>query len=365
MMAKRTVLLGMLICLTAGAAFGQVGVGAAVVAPTTEGDIGLLTMPTADNPRAGQFTLGIYGLLEQRIAGPLVLGDDDQIRVFRHWAGTGSIGLGLTNWWSIFASRRPRGHARAAEAGSAGVVNGIPLVGPFDVQEGEKIRLGTKFNFHSEADPELPHGPLAGRAHPDLQRDDPHRRERDAHRPAQLAPRRLGVGRRGYEGHLHGHGLVHDGRASTTTGHPAANELRFGVGVEIPIDPHRAPDRRGRPQRPGRRRPPGAGLLDADGGRPHLDRRRPAGPCRPASTPTWTCSSSTASTRTRSAASSASRTPPGRRLRRRRSSFPRRSPSSRRRRVERSSTPRRPRRLRVPRPGRPRTRSSSTERARA
>ena len=153
-MAKRTVLFGMLICLTAGAAHGQVGVGAAVVAPSNGGDIGLLTMPTADNPRAGQFTLGFYGLLEQRIAGPLVLGDDDQIRVFRHWAATGSVGLGLTNWWSIFASggieeRKNRG------AWQRGVISGIPLVGPFNIQEGEKIRLGTKVNFHSEADPSL------------------------------------------------------------------------------------------------------------------------------------------------------------------------------------------------------------------
>src|SRR6202158_5412290 len=67
MMAKRTALLGMLICLTGVAAFGQVG----VVAPNSQGDIGLFTMPTADNPRAGQFTLGMYGWLDQRVGGPL------------------------------------------------------------------------------------------------------------------------------------------------------------------------------------------------------------------------------------------------------------------------------------------------------
>ena len=57
MMAKRTALLGMLICLTGVTAFGQVA--AVAVAPTSQGDIGLFTMPTADNPRAGQFTLGL------------------------------------------------------------------------------------------------------------------------------------------------------------------------------------------------------------------------------------------------------------------------------------------------------------------
>lgn len=155
MMAKRTVLLGMLICLTAGgSAFAQGGGAAVVVAPSQGGDIGLLTMPTADNPLAGHFTFGAYGFLEQRVAGPLVIGDDDQIRVFRHWAATGSMGLGLTNWWSVFIAaglenRKSRG------AWERGVVNGIPLVGPFDVQEGQKIRLGTKFNFHSEADYDL------------------------------------------------------------------------------------------------------------------------------------------------------------------------------------------------------------------
>ncbi|MFY9552163.1 MAG: hypothetical protein WAU32_13520, partial [Thermoanaerobaculia bacterium] len=155
MMAKRTVLLGMVICLTAGgSAFAQ-GVGAGiVVAPNVGGDIGLLTMPTADNPRTGQFTFGMYGLLEQRVAGALVIGDDDRIRTFRHWAATGSMGLGLTNWWSIFVAagvedRKNRG------AWQRGVIDGIPLVGPFDVQEGQKIRVGTKINFHSEADYDL------------------------------------------------------------------------------------------------------------------------------------------------------------------------------------------------------------------
>lgn len=150
MMAKRTALLGMLICLTGVTAFGQVG----VVAPTSQGDIGLFTMPTADNPRAGQFTLGLYGWLEQRVAGPLNPSDPDRIRVFRHIAGEASLGLGLTRWWSVFfgaglESRRNRGDWER------GVISGIPLVGPFDIQEGRKIRVGSKFNFTSEADPDF------------------------------------------------------------------------------------------------------------------------------------------------------------------------------------------------------------------
>ena len=55
-MAKRTVLLGMLICLVGAAAFAQ----PAVIAPNTGGDVGLITMTTADGPRAGNFTLGFY-----------------------------------------------------------------------------------------------------------------------------------------------------------------------------------------------------------------------------------------------------------------------------------------------------------------
>jgi outer membrane protein OmpA-like peptidoglycan-associated protein len=154
-MSKRSVLLGLLIALSSAAAFAQVGVGTGVViAPATGGDIGLLTMPTADNPRAGQFTLGLYGWLNQRVAAPFFEGDPDRIRTYRDANGEISIGLGLTNWWSVFVSggiqeRHNRG------SWERGIVNGIPLVGPFDIQEGRKIRVGSKFNFHSEADYDL------------------------------------------------------------------------------------------------------------------------------------------------------------------------------------------------------------------
>ncbi len=149
MMVKRTALLGMLICLSGLTAFGQVA-----IAPTSQGDIGLLTMPTADNPQAGQFTLGMYGWLDQRVAGATFPGDPDRIRVFRHLAGEASMGLGLTRWWSIFIgagidSRRSRGEWER------GVVNGIPLAGRFDISEGRKVRIGSKFTFASEADPDF------------------------------------------------------------------------------------------------------------------------------------------------------------------------------------------------------------------
>jgi len=152
-MAKRTLLLGLSICLTAVSVFGQ-GVGVGVVAPNSGGDIGLFTMSTADNPRAGQFTLGLYGWYERRLAGPLNVEDNASIRYFNHWAGEASVGLGLTNWWSIFAGAGVE-ERRSRHGWQQGVVNGIPLVGPFDVQEGRKIRIGTKFNFHSEIDPDF------------------------------------------------------------------------------------------------------------------------------------------------------------------------------------------------------------------
>lgn len=154
-MSKRTVLLGLLLALSGAIAFGQVGVGAGVVvAPAQGGDIGLLTMPTADNPRPGYFTLGVYGWLNQRIAAPFVQSDQDEIRAYRDANGEFSIGVGLTSWWSVFAAGGiQERHSRGSW--QRGIVNGIPLVGPFDIQEGRKIRVGSKFNFHSEADYDL------------------------------------------------------------------------------------------------------------------------------------------------------------------------------------------------------------------
>ncbi len=153
MMAKRTLLLGMLICLTAGVAFGQ----PAVIAPNAQGDIGLFTMPTADAPRAGQFTLGFYGWYTQRIAGGFNTDDATQIRAISQWGFGPSFGLGLTDWWSVYISGGGMG-TKSNGGWQQGVINGIGIQGPFDISEGQKIRVGTKISFHSEADRDLRFG---------------------------------------------------------------------------------------------------------------------------------------------------------------------------------------------------------------
>ena len=150
MMAKRTVLLGMLICATSVAAFGQ----PAAIAPNVGGDVGLFTMSTADNPRAGQFTMGMYAWYQPQIAGPFFLNQADETRYFAQYGGNVSLGLGLTNWWSVFVSGG--GQVTRSEGGwAAGYVNSLGIVGPFNASEGQKIRIGTKFNYHSEVDPDF------------------------------------------------------------------------------------------------------------------------------------------------------------------------------------------------------------------
>ncbi len=144
MTAKRSALSALLLCLVGAAANAQ-------IAPNNQGDIGLFTMPTADNPRAGQLTLGLYGWLERLVAGELPTDAPHETRLYNHWAVEGSVGLGLTNRWSIFASggwelRESRG------GWEGGVVNGLTLIDPFEVDEGRKVRVGTKVNFISEAD---------------------------------------------------------------------------------------------------------------------------------------------------------------------------------------------------------------------
>jgi outer membrane protein OmpA-like peptidoglycan-associated protein len=144
MKAKRSALLALVFCLVGASAFAQ-------IAPNNQGDIGLFTMPTADNPRAGQLTLGLYGWLERLVAGELPTDADHLTRLYNHWAVEGSVGMGLTNHWSIFASagwedRKNRGGWRG------GIVNGLTYLGPFDIDEARKVRIGTKVNFVSEAD---------------------------------------------------------------------------------------------------------------------------------------------------------------------------------------------------------------------
>lgn len=153
MTSKRTVLLGMLIGLIGAAAFGQ----PAVIAPNSGGDIGLFTMSTADSPRAGQFTLGLYGWYATRTAGEFYPEQNEGRRYFAQYGGTGSVGLGLTSWWSVFASFGGQ-VTRSGGGWQGGVINGIPIAGHFNVSEGQKIRVGTKVSFHSENDPDLRFG---------------------------------------------------------------------------------------------------------------------------------------------------------------------------------------------------------------
>jgi outer membrane protein OmpA-like peptidoglycan-associated protein len=144
MKAKRSALLALVFCMVGASAFAQ-------IAPNNQGDIGLFTMPTADNPRGGQLTLGFYGWLERLVAGELPTDADHVTRLYNHWAVEGSVGYGLTDRWSIFASagweeRESRGGWRG------GIVNGLRYLGPFTIDEGRKVRIGTKVNLVTDAD---------------------------------------------------------------------------------------------------------------------------------------------------------------------------------------------------------------------
>jgi len=148
MKANRKALLGLLVCLTSAAASAQ-------IAPNNQGDIGLFTMPTADTPLAGQLTLGLYGWKEQLIAGNLAFTDtNDRSRLYSHWAGEASIGLGLTRGWTIFASAgEDRFESRGGWRG--GAINSIQFPGSFRADEPRKVRFGTKIRLLPETDSDL------------------------------------------------------------------------------------------------------------------------------------------------------------------------------------------------------------------
>jgi outer membrane protein OmpA-like peptidoglycan-associated protein len=145
MTAKRTAFLGLLVCLIGATASAQ-------IAPSNTGDIGLFTMPTADTPRAGALTLGVYGWKEQLAAGNLAFTDNDfRSRLYSHWAGEVSLGLGLTDNWELFASGgAERFESRGGWRG--GAVNSISFFGPFRADEPRKLEIGTKYRLFSEAD---------------------------------------------------------------------------------------------------------------------------------------------------------------------------------------------------------------------
>lgn len=230
MMSKRTALLGMLLALTGAFAFGQ----PAVIAPTTGGDIGLLTMPTADSPRAGQFTFGVYGWYAPRYAAEAFDGQPNNTRWFVQYGATGSMSLGLTNWWSVFVA----GGGHVTQTGGdwqGGVINGNLIPGHLRLSEGDKIRLGTKISFHSEDDPDLRFGVWLAGLIPVTSADIT-----DSNGTLQ----RINTDRGDWEWG----GAVTKGWLTGTvsyqlSGQPTEvdvrvpNILRFGVGAEIPVLP--------------------------------------------------------------------------------------------------------------------------------
>jgi outer membrane protein OmpA-like peptidoglycan-associated protein len=145
MKAKRTALLGILVCLIAAAASAQ-------IATSSTGDIGLFTIPTADTPRAGQLTLGVYGWKEQLVAGDLAFEDVSfRNRLYSHWAGEGSLGLGLTDNWEVWVSGgADRFESRGGWRG--GALNSVQFFSRFRADEPRKLVVGTKYRIYSEAD---------------------------------------------------------------------------------------------------------------------------------------------------------------------------------------------------------------------
>jgi outer membrane protein OmpA-like peptidoglycan-associated protein len=143
MKAKRAALLGLVVSMFGATASAQ-------LAPTLGGDIGLFTIPSADTPLAGHWTFGAYGWKEQRIAGNLAQSDTDfRYRLYSHWAGEGSVGVGITDNWTIFLSA---GEERWQNRGGwqGGAINSIQIFGPFKADEARKIRIGTKYKFVPE-----------------------------------------------------------------------------------------------------------------------------------------------------------------------------------------------------------------------
>jgi outer membrane protein OmpA-like peptidoglycan-associated protein len=146
MKVKRAALLGLFACLIGASASAQ-------IAPGNQGDIGLFTMPTADTPRAGMMTFGVYGWKEQLIAGNLAFSDTEfRHRLYSHWAGEASVGIGLTDNWTVFGSA---GEEKFQSRGGwlGGALNSVQIRSPFDADEPRKIRIGSKYKFVSESDP--------------------------------------------------------------------------------------------------------------------------------------------------------------------------------------------------------------------
>jgi OmpA-OmpF porin, OOP family len=227
MKVKRAALLGLLVCLGGASASAQ-------IAPNNQGDIGLFTMPSADTPRAGQITFGLYGWKEQLVAGNLAFTDTEmRSRLYSHWAGEGSLGIGLTNHWTIFASA---GEEKFESRGGwlGGALNSVQIRDAFSADEPRKIRIGTKYGFSSEADPDFRMA-LFGSAQIPIAHSTLHRDQVDAdldHIKSRRTDWEWGVvATKGILTGLISYQL--SGRHDEDI--RVANRLRFGAGVDVPV----------------------------------------------------------------------------------------------------------------------------------
>jgi outer membrane protein OmpA-like peptidoglycan-associated protein len=229
MKVKRSALVGMLVCLSGATAVAQ-------IAPNNQGDIGLFTMPTADTPRAGQLTLGLYGWKEALVAGNLPFtAADSRTRLYNQWAGEVSLGLGLTNNWSLFASAGgDRFESRGGWRG--GTLNSISFPSAFRADEPRKLRIGTKYQIVSEVDSDFRVGLFAAASIPMGQAT--------IHGDQTVADiDRVKSRRTDWEWGVVGtKGIVTGLLSYTLSGRHdldirVANRLRFGVGVDVPILP--------------------------------------------------------------------------------------------------------------------------------
>jgi outer membrane protein OmpA-like peptidoglycan-associated protein len=229
MKVKRAALLGLFACLIGASASAQ-------IAPGAQGDIGLFTMPTADTPHAGQLTFGLYGWKEQLIAGNLAFTDTEfRHRLYSHWAGEASMGLGLTENWTVFASA---GEEKFQSRGGflGGAINSVQIVGHFDADESRKIRIGTKYKFVSESDPDFKFAlfasVLAPISHSNIRRDqlnadlDHIKTRRTDFEWGAVLTKGIFTGVVSYQ-----LSSRHDEDIRV------ANRLRFGAGVDVPVAP--------------------------------------------------------------------------------------------------------------------------------
>jgi outer membrane protein OmpA-like peptidoglycan-associated protein len=229
MKVKRAALVGLLACLVGASASAQ-------VAPTYQGDIGLFTIPSADSPRAGHLTFGLYGWKEQLVAGNLALTNTEmRHRLFNHWAGEASLGLGLTDRWTVFFSA---GEEKFESRGGwlGGAINGVQIRSHFDADEPRKLRFGSKYSFVSESDPDFRIA-LWGAVQVPFSHASIHRDETDADLD------RIKSRRTDWEWGISGSkGIVTGVVSYQLSGKHdedirPANRLRFGVGVDVPVAP--------------------------------------------------------------------------------------------------------------------------------